>query len=252
MGLWLCYTVRMKSIPKLSKTSKMPAKSWSLPAWETCPGARSDGKPAEACEGCYALTGAYQFPSTIKAREHNLEDWKKDDWCDAMVKAIGKDKYFRWFDSGDIYCMELAEKIIEVVRRTPDCKHWLPTRSHKAIQGLYGYLTDYTKEYFKPNKYEADNKPVKNYLYLPNLTVRFSSDSVHGVRLPKVFGRNSVIIQHEEDFKAEKGYALCRAYTRGGKCGDCRACWSNKVDTVAYVKHGKKVNPKKFEKSLTV
>ncbi len=190
----------MPSTPKLSKTSKMPAKSWSLPAWETCPGARSSGKPAEACEGCYALTGAYQFPSTIKAREHNLEDWKKDDWCDAMVKAIGKDKYFRWFDSGDIYCMELAEKIIEVVRRTPDCKHWLPTRSHKAIQGLYGYLTDYTKEYFKP----------------------------------------------------EKGYALCRAYTRGGKCGDCRACWSNKVDTVAYVKHGKKVNPKKFEKALTV
>jgi len=87
-------------------------------------------------------------------------------------------------------------------------------------------------------------------MYLPNLTVRFSSDSVHGVRLPKVFGRNSVIIQHEEDFKAEKGYALCRAYTRGGKCGDCRACWSNKVDTVAYVKHGKKVNAKKFQKPL--
>ena len=244
--------MRMKSNPKLSKTSKMPAKSWSLPAWETCPGARiQGGKPAEACEGCYALTGAYQFPSTIKAREHNLEDWKKDDWCDAMVKAIGKDKYFRWFDSGDIYCMELAEKIIEVVRRTPDCKHWLPTRSHKAIQGLYGYLVDYTKEYFVPNEYQGD-QPYANPMYLPNLTVRFSSDSAHGMRLSKKFGRNSVIIQREEDFKPEKGYALCRSYTRGGKCGDCRACWSNKVDTVAYVKHGKKVNPKKFEKALTV
>ena len=78
----------------------MPSKSWSLPAWETCLGARitnvDTNQPdvADACKGCYALTGAYMFPNTIKAREHNVEDWKKSDWVEAMVKAIGKAKYF--------------------------------------------------------------------------------------------------------------------------------------------------------------
>ena len=239
----------MNATPKLSKTSKMPAKSWSLPAWETCAGARgAKGKPVPACEGCYALTGAYQFPNTIKAREHNVKDWKKPDWVDAIVKAIGKDKYFRWFDSGDIYSMELAEKIIEVVKRTPNCKHWLPTRAHKAIQGLYGYFQRFTKPTIEANDYHDG---YDNPNYLPNLIVRYSSDSVEGVRLSNKFGLNSVIIPSKEDFKPEAGYSLCRAYERSGKCGSCRACWSNKVDTVAYVYHGRyKPNKEKFKKAL--
>ena len=246
----------MKSSPKLSNTSKMPSKSWSLPAWETCLGARITNvdthQPdvAPACKGCYALTGAYMFPNTIKAREHNAEDWKKDDWVEAMVKAIGKAKYFRWFDSGDVYHVSLAQKIREVITLTPNCLHWLPTRAYKdtPIRAVFNLMTtQYSHRkstYGEPIKVESPN-------YLPNAIIRYSSDSVDGKRLSNKMGLNSVIIQAEEEFIPEKGYALCRAYTRGGKCGDCRACWSSNVDTVAYVYHGRhKVNPKHFQKPL--
>ena len=242
----------MKSSPKLSNTSKMPSKSWSLPAWETCLGARitdyDTNKPdvADACKGCYALTGAYMFPNTIKAREHNAEDWKNDDWVDAMVKAIGKAKYFRWFDSGDVYAVELAEKIRQVIKATPNCLHWLPTRAHKnnSIFSVYKLMT--TKYWTRKG-----GKKIISGDYLPNAIIRYSSDSVNGKRLSNKMGLNSVIIQSEDDFIPEKGYSLCRAFKRGGECGTCRACWSSDVDTIAYVYHGRsKPNAKNFLKPL--
>ena len=213
-----------KANPKLSRASKMPCKSWSLPAWEACPSARDQkGKPVDACEYCYALTGAYRFPSTIKARQHNMQDWKREGWVDAMVKAIGKSEYFRWFDSGDVYCEELAQKIYKVMLSTPNCKHWLPTRMHKDPE-VYDWL--------------------RSMNVLDNVVVRYSSDSVHGKRLK--FRTNSTIIQNADDFVPEKGYALCRAYSRNGKCKSCRACWSKNVRTVAYALHGHKVNERFF------
>ena len=33
--------------------------------------------------------------------------------------------------AGDLYSLALAEKVLEVMRRTPWCNHWLPTRMHK-------------------------------------------------------------------------------------------------------------------------
>ena len=226
----LCYTIRMKANPKLSNTSKMPGKSWSLNAWETCPGARDDnGEPVDACSTCYALTGAYQFPVVIAARDHNLKDWKNGDWVDAMVKLVSKQKWFRWFDSGDVYSSHLAWKILYVIKQTPNTNHWLPTRSYK-VPKIASVLEKIGK--------------------LPNAVVRYSSDSKIGERLD--FGLNSSIVQYKSDFVKGKGISLCLAGERAGSCGTCRACWSKKVDTIVYPFHGKKVAPKKFEKALTV
>ncbi len=218
----------MKSQPKLSNTTKMPGKSWSLNAWETCPGARGDnGEPVDACSTCYALTGAYQFPVVIASREHNRMDWQNPDWVDAMVKLVSKQKWFRWFDSGDVYTPKLAQKIYNVMLQTPETNHWLPTRSYKVPE-IYDWLISMS--------------------LLGNVAVRYSSDSKDGERLD--FGNNSTIIQYKDDFVNEKGVSLCRAAERGGSCGSCRACWSNRVDTIVYPFHGKKVAPKKFGKSL--
>ena len=220
----------MKSQPKLSNTSKMPGKSWSLHAWETCTGARKDdGTPVDACKTCYALTGAYQFPVVIAAREHNLKDWQNPDWVDAMVKLVSKQKWFRWFDSGDVYSSHLAWKILYVIKQTPSTQHWLPTRSYK-VPKIASVLEKIGK--------------------LPNAVVRYSSDSKMGKRLD--FGNNSTIIQYKDEFINEKSVSLCRAAERGGACGSCRACWSDRVDTIVYPFHGKAVAPKKFEKALTV
>ena len=128
--------------------------------------------------------------------------------------------------------------------------HWLPTRAYKdtPIRAVFNLMTTKYKE-----DYRAMSKPVivQSGDYLPNAIIRYSSDSVTGKRLSNKMGLNSVIIQSEDDFVPEQGYALCRAFKRDGECGTCRACWSDKVNTIAYVYHGKyKPNAKNFLKPL--
>jgi hypothetical protein len=76
-----------------------------------------------------------------------------------MVKALDSQRYFRWFDSGDVYSIDLAEKILAVMQATPWVKHWIPTRMAKFAK-------------FK--------KVLSQMESLPNVKVRFSSDSVTG------------------------------------------------------------------------
>ena len=101
---------------KLSVTAKLDGiRSWSLQALDTCPGSKaSDGSLVDACKGCYATTGNYNYPNVKAPRIHNREDWQRDSWVDDMVKALDSDRYFRWFDSGDMYALGLAEKMLEV------------------------------------------------------------------------------------------------------------------------------------------
>ena len=145
---------------KLSKASKMPGRSWSLQALDTCPGSKKrDGSLVDACSGCYATTGNYRFKNVKAPREHNREDWKRSEWVDDMVAELDNDRYFRWFDSGDVYDVRLAFKILEVMKRTPWCNHWLPTRMHKFAK-------------FGPVLAEMSA--------LANVVVRYSSDSITG------------------------------------------------------------------------
>ena len=198
---------------KISVTSKLDGiRSWSLQAIDTCPGSvAAPGELVDACKGCYATTGNYRFANVKAPRLHNREDWQRLDWADDMVAALDADRYFRWFDSGDMYTLALAEKILEVMKRTPWVKHWLPTRMHKFRQVL------------------ADMQA------LPNVMVRFSSDSVTGQYTKGLHG--SVIIPTAGDVK--KGMTLCRAYENEGKCSGCRACYDKAVKVIAYAAHGK-------------
>jgi len=117
---------------KLSKASKMPCRSWSLQAIDTCPASiGADGELVDACKGCYATTGNYNFPNVKAPRIHNKEDWKREEWASEMIAELDNDRYFRWFDSGDMYDLRLAEKILEICKATPWTKHWIPTRMHK-------------------------------------------------------------------------------------------------------------------------
>jgi hypothetical protein len=208
---------------KLSKASKMPCLSWSLPAFATCPGAvGDDGRPVGPCSRCYALTGRYLFGSVRAVREHNLSDWKREGWCDDMVAALAGEAFFRWFDSGDCYSVDLAEKILEVIRRTPWCRHWLPTRSRKVPAIL---------------------KVLRRIAKLPNAVVRHSSDTVTGDASDV-----ASFVQRPEDAPVGKGVALCTSSRRGGKCGPCRACWSPAVATIYYPAHGGAVSDKTFQR----
>lgn len=199
---------------KLSKASKMPCKSWSLQAIDTCPGSKDkNGGLVPACQGCYATNGNYRFPSVKAPRIHNKEDWRRPDWADEMVQAISSDNYFRWFDSGDCYSVLLAEKILLVMKATPNTQHWFPTRMHKFAK-------------FKDVLARMENRP--------NVVVRKSSDSIKG---KTVRGKTTSTIVPFPG--AEKdGHSLCGAYKRDGKCGDCRACWDKSIKVIAYPAHG--------------
>ena len=204
--------------PRFSKPSKMPCRSWSLQALDTCPASKKpNGELVDACKGCYATTGFYAMGSVKAPREHNREDWKHSDWVDVMVAELDNDRYFRWFDSGDLYSLALAEKVLEVMRRTPWCNHWLPTRMHKF-------------EKFRPVLAEMEK--------LPNVVVRLSSDSVTGETVQDAATSSTIIPTVSHSLPS---MSVCEAYDRGGKCATCRLCWSKDVAVVAYPAHGKKM-----------
>lgn len=203
---------------KISVTSKLDGiKSWSLQALDTCPASKNaDGSLVDACKGCYATTGNYNYPNVKAPRAHNREDWQRLEWVDDMVQALQDSRYFRWFDSGDMYTIGLAEKILEVMQRTPWIKHWLPTRMHKFPK-FRGVLTEMQA--------------------LDNVMVRFSSDSVTGQFIDGLHG--SVIVPTIDDVTPKM--QACEAYQHGGKCNGCRACWDKSVPLIAYPAHGVKM-----------
>jgi hypothetical protein len=201
---------------KLSKTSKLDGiLSWSLQAIDTCPGS-SDGKGGlvDACKGCYATTGNYRFANVKAPRLFNREDWQRDDWIDDMVKALDSSRYFRWFDSGDMYDLKLAYKIYEVMNRTPWVKHWLPTRMHKF------------------SKFKTVIQAMQN---LDNVVIRFSSDSVTG---GVIEGLNTSTIFSDT---LPENATECQAYQHDGKCNGCRACYDKTVSVIGYKAHGVKM-----------
>jgi hypothetical protein len=203
---------------KLSKTSKLDGIfSWSLQALETCPASKNkDGSLVDACKGCYATTGNYNYPNVKAPRAFNREDWKRDSWVSDMVIALDSSRYFRWFDSGDMYDLSLANKILAVMQLTPWCKHWLPTRMHKFIK--FQHTIDAMQE-------------------LPNVVVRFSSDSVQGETIPGF--TTSTIFSSEDQLPSNA--TICRAYEHDGKCNGCRACYDKSVSVIAYKSHGVKM-----------
>ena len=201
---------------KLSKTSKLDGiLSWSLQALETCPGSvAKDGGLVPACQGCYATTGNYNYPNVKAPRISNKEDWNRSEWVSEMVIALDSSRYFRWLDSGDLYSVDLAEKVFQVMKSTPWCKHWLPTRMYK---------------------FKKFAKVLDKMQALPNVVVRFSSDSVTGEIVP---GQTTSTIFSGD---VPEGATECQAYQHDGKCNGCRACYSKDVQVIAYKAHGVKM-----------
>lgn len=199
---------------RISKTSKLDGiKSWSLQARKTCPGSFDvAGELVAACAGCYAVGGNYRFRNVVEPREENRIDWQRDEWVTDMVNALRNERYFRWFDSGDMYALPLAEKILLVMEGTPDVRHWLPTRMHKFAK--FG--------------------PVLAAMQaLPNVMVRPSSDSVTGEFESGLHGSTIV-----PDTMPRNGVKLCHAATNDGKCGPCRDCYSKDIPVIGYLAHG--------------
>ena len=185
----------------LTRTSKMPGLSYSLPAWECKTGSKLRKIKGSVCASCYALKGNYTRYKAIKTAQYDrLEKIKNSLWVSAMVVQVKRQKYFRWHDAGDVQNLDHLNKIYSVCKLTPEVKHWMPTR-------------------------EAW---IKNYLYNKpsNLVIRFSP--------PMIGQRNDS--WPNSSMVVESG-ATCPAPKQNNSCGDCRQCWDPAVKVVSYGKH---------------
>jgi hypothetical protein len=186
----------------MTRTSKMPGLSYSLPAWECQTGAKLRKIPGTPCFGCYALKGNYtRYPAIKKAQYYRLDSLKHDSWTMAMVAQVKRQRWFRWHDAGDVQSVDHMNKILEVCRQTPGTNHWLPTQERR-------YLPD------------PEDVPS-------NLVIRLSGSKVDGPA-PTAWEHTSSVVTSG---------ASCPAPSQGGKCKECRQCWTKSVKNVSYGKH---------------
>ena len=186
----------------MTRTSKMPGLSYSLPAWECKTGSKLRKVPGSVCASCYALKGNYtRYPEIKRAQYVRLQALKHPLWVDAMTAQVKRQKYFRWHDAGDVQDLDHLNKIYEVCRLTPDTKHWMPTRE--------AWIKDHLNR--KPD----------------NLVIRFSPPMI-GQRAHSSWPNSSMVVTEN---------ATCPAPHQGGKCGSCRQCWDPEVKIVSYGKH---------------
>ena len=192
----------VKITGSMTKTKKMPGLSYSLPAWECQTGSKLRKVEGTPCFGCYALKGNYtRYPAIKKAQYRRLASLVRDSWTTAMVAQVKRQKWFRWHDAGDVQSHGHMNKILEVVRQTPGTNHWLPTQERPYLPAV-------------------ETVP-------DNLVIRLSGSKVNGPA-PTAWSHTSTVVT--------KG-ATCPAPSQGGKCRECRMCWTKSVKNVSYGKH---------------
>ena len=186
----------------LTRTSKMPGLSYSLPAWECKTGSKLRKVKGSVCASCYALKGNYTRYKAIKAAQYvRLKAIEDSRWIEAMTAQVKRSTYFRWHDAGDVQDLNHLNKIYEVCRLTPDTKHWMPTRE--------AWIKDHMQD-----------APA-------NLVVRFSSPMVDQGPV-KSWANTSTVSTKSRS---------CPAPDNNNECGSCRACWDPLVKNIEYGKH---------------
>lgn len=208
----------------LSSPSKMPCPSSSLPAWDCQSGSKMARKAGTTCSDCYALNGAYTWPTTRAAMDRRLAALASSTWAQDFADVLNchhdrrAHDVFRWHDSGDIQSYEHLERIAQVARLTPNVRHWLPS-----------------KEYTWLRRYVATPPILQKVATPDNLVIRVSAVFVDGKppQWAKPAGLTTSTVHSELPVIGLE----CPAPKQGGKCLDCRACWEPAVDNVSYKKH---------------
>lgn len=216
-----CSTMKISELETavggLSNPSKMPGLSYGTPAVECIVGSMLRKVKGSVCSKCYARKGMYVFPNVQAAQRKRLEILSSNVWAWAenmkellsrkYAKKRGDAAVFRWHDSGDIQSMEHLSAIVWIAKELPGIRFWIPT-----------------KEYGTVRRWIAENGAFPE-----NLAVRVSAPMI-GRESPAIPGTVSSTVGVREGFQ-------CEAYTRGGVCGDCRACWNTEIPSVNYPQH---------------
>jgi len=200
----------------LSKTEKMPCYSWGLSAAQCKRGAVLATKPGTVCSLCYARRGYYPEGHVQRGLRRRKEGLRDRRWVEAITALLKDQKYFRWFDSGDLQGQCHLHMVVEVCRRTPDCRHWLATRE-------YGIVREFVRENEIPE----------------NLNIRLSADLINAdFRHAPLEGCTVSTVST----KPRKDTHNCPASfgpfsMRSCDLAGCRACWNRSVKSVNYRFH---------------
>ena len=192
----------------LSRPSKLPGWSYSLPAGKQCHvGSKILLNDLSPCFYCYARREHHLFPKVIEAEHARLKAVKfSPTWVEDMTELIGskQEKYFCWHDSGDLQSINHLQKICKVCAALPDYYFWLPTMEIVFVQSFRSM---------------GGKVP-------PNLTIRISSPFIDSTPKPAYEVTSSV--------NKDPALATCPAPRQGNRCGGCRQCWDHGVPHVIY------------------
>lgn len=196
-----------------TSNSKMPGTTYSQTAFECPTGQKLAQVPGTPCYNCYAIKLQKLRPSVNIGWTQNFLKYKKHSgakWVESVVFQLNKrgEAYHRWFDSGDLLSIEQLMDVIEVARRTPHIKHWLPTQERNLVSRL------------APNDIPD------------NLAIRISASRINAKPAKSATGLTSTI----STSKSHYGFK-CPAREQGNNCRDCRACWDKSVPNISYTKH---------------
>lgn len=194
----------------LSDTTKMPGKSWGLPASACKTGAQLRKIPGSVCSKCYGCRGHYLRPTVKNAQTRRLQSLQNGNkWVWGMKELISRQKckYFRFHDTGDIQSLKRLIQIAQVCILTPDIKYRLPTKEVKIV-----------KQY------------LKKYRFPDNLVVRVSSFMIGEPPRKDIPEVNTSTVNTDIGFK-------CPATRSRSQCDGCRACWDKNIKNIDYKLH---------------
>lgn len=201
-------------------TSKMPCDSISISAHLCKTGSKLKNIKGSVCHKCYALRGNYNYPSVKNKHERVLNFMRSPDFIKrmtGMLMATGN-KYFRWFDSGDVQDEAMAHSILDVCEATPWISHWIPSKEYRIWRTVLKERPQPANACIRYSTHFDDKKPTKAG---QNTSTTFTSGDS-----PAAVGK--VCIANK--MKDETGIY---------SCGPCRACWDTSIENIAY--------PKRFE-----
>ena len=215
----------------LSRTSAMSCWSLSLPAGKdgACPLAVT-GK-GSISDGCYAMANRFNQPNVISSQTirlqwlrshlHNQqEDFIISTFVESINKHSSKEGYFRWFDSGDFFSLQMIDVCRQICEQLPHIKFWFPTRS-----------------WYAPNWKSS----LERLSQLDNVSLRPSALYINQLPPKTNLGTGSTVFTDKslKNLKQFKEISICPKSINGGSCESnrCRTCWDQDKE-VAYLWHG--------------
>ena len=196
---------------------KMPFFSFGLNARLCKTGSILSKNKKSPCFYCYAKRNMFNTYVVKKAHLNRHKGIKHPNFIQAftyelnhLTKKQTEKLYFRWHDSGDLQSIKHLLKLVKISKLMKKINFWMPTSERKYIRSYLKYKVEF---------------PL-------NFSERVSSPIIDIE--PKRFNYNT-----SSTFKKIKpiNSKLCYSIKRGGKCGNCRACWHKNIRNIAYKMH---------------